>query len=419
MRRRRVGIISLGCSRNTVDSEKLLADVRREGGIPCAPEKADAVIVNTCGFIQEAKEESIDVICDLIALKKKGRIEKVIVAGCLVQRYAGELKKGFHEVDVFVGLADFKKATDPQARLTPSHYAYLKISEGCANRCSFCVLPSVKGPLKSRTSDDIVQEARMLEQEGVKELIIVGQDITLFGSKEGMQTQARGLVSLMEKILKKTGVPWIRLLYLHPKRMSDRLIDLVQGEKRICPYLDLPLQHINDRILRLMRRPTTKKDIMTLMEKIRRRIPQVALRTSLLVGFPSESEEEFRELADFVKETRFDRLGVFKYSREEETPAYHFRGQVSAKVKEERYGRLMGLQREISKANLRKDVGRVIDVLVDEATSKNVFTGRTRRDAPEVDGNVFLDAKTKLAPGMIVKARIRNSFEYDLIGEVV
>jgi ribosomal protein S12 methylthiotransferase len=413
----RVGIISLGCSRNTVDSEKILSEARAKGARICAYEKASTVLVNTCAFTQDAKQESIGVILDLIEQKKMGHIKKIVVYGCLSERYPQELRQNLKEVDTFVGIADFKKDFDPSLRLTPRHLAYLKISEGCANFCSYCAIPKIKGKLVSRPKRSILEEVKRLESNGVRELVIIGQDITLYGLDKSSKPE---LVSLLESILKVTRIPWVRLLYLHPKRVTDELLDLMAGEKRIASYVDMPLQHINDRILKLMNRGITRKEILSIVKKIRMRLPEAALRTTFIVGFPSETEEEFNELCDFAREIKFDKLGAFAYSREEGTKAYDFKKQIREITKKRRQDTLMSAQREISEGLLKRKCGQTIDVIVDEDLTKaeGVYLGRTACDAPEVDGVVFLHSKKKLAPGDIITAKISDSYEYDLVGEV-
>jgi ribosomal protein S12 methylthiotransferase len=416
----RVGMVTLGCARNTVDSESILSEVLAQGAKITALHKATTILVNTCAFTKEAKEESIEAIIDLIELKKTGKIKKIVVHGCLVERYLKELKDNFKEVDGFVGLAPLKRRFNAAARLTPAHYAYIKIAEGCANHCSYCSIPLIKGPLRSRSESDIINEAKRLEESGVREINIVGQDITLFGTDLCRKKPKVTLASLLKKILKSSRIPWIRLLYLHPKRISDELLELFSTQSRICPYVDLPLQHINERLLKLMNRGTSKQEVLGLVSKLRCRIPGVALRTSLIVGFPSETNKEFRELLDFIKATQFDRLGAFKYSREEGTSAYGFKGQHSDRVKDERYNILLSLQKDISGKLLAKTLGRTVSVMVDEneAFGSGVYVGRTKRDAPEVDGVVYLKSAKYLRPGHIVRCRITNTHEYDLDAEV-
>ncbi|MFH0878059.1 MAG: MiaB/RimO family radical SAM methylthiotransferase [Candidatus Omnitrophota bacterium] len=420
---RRIGLISLGCSRNLVDSEKILSDIRRQGGRVVPVEEASTVIVNTCAFTQEAKEESIGVICDLLDLKKKGKIKKVLVRGCLSQRYSRELRQSLPEVDGFEGVVGFKDRFDRAVRLTPAHLAYMKISEGCAHRCSYCAIPFIKGPLRSRAVDLILKEAAFLERQGVRELDIIGQDTTSYGldrcaGRRGWK-KSLPLVVLLKKILSSTTIPWIRLLYLHPLHVTRELMELVAAQPRICPYIDLPLQHINDRILECMNRPLGREKIVRLVRDLRRLIPGVCLRTTLIVGFPSETRKEFQELLDFVQTMQFDRLGAFVYSREEGTPAYAFGSQVSAKEKERRFRRLLSLQKKISAKIQESKIGRCLDILIDEEDAgQGVYLGRTQHDAPEVDGVVYVKSSRPLKPGAMVRAQVRDAYEYDLVAEV-
>lgn len=425
---REVAMISLGCSRNVVDSEKILADYRHRGFKLCPNGKAQTILLNTCAFTKEAKQESIDCLLDLIALKNKGKIKKIFVYGCLVERYARELKENFKDVDGFFGISDFKKRFDACARIMPKHSAYLKISEGCANFCSYCAIPAIKGPLRSRDVSSIIKEVEFLESDGVRELNVIGQDITLFGQdQQGLTpkklkcSRAAGpLVALLKKILESSDIPWIRLLYLNPLRVSDELLAFMSENSRICPYLDIPLQHANDRILKLMNRSIDKKTILSLINKIRNFLPGSALRTTFIVGFPSETEKEFQELLDFVKYVSFNRCGAFQFSPEENTRAYSFKSRVNEGVVEERFGKLMTLQRAISERLLEKEVGRFVDVLVEKNRQKNehIAIGRTAKDAPEVDGVVYLKSRKPLKRGDLICAKITDSYEYDLCGEV-
>ena len=417
-REKRVGIVTLGCARNTVDSEKILTDAQRRGAVICAPEEASTIILNTCGFTEEAKAESLKTLSELTLLKRSGKIREIIVRGCLSQRYKKELSANYKDVDVFDGLADFKDSYDPAVRLTPAHTAYLKIAEGCANRCSFCAIPLIKGPLRSRSVDDIVKEARFLEKVGTRELNIIGQDITLYGfDRISRRGALLPLVKLLKKIIDNTSIPWIRVLYLHPRRVTDDLLDLMAREARLCPYIDLPLQHTSDRILRLMNRGVTQKEIIGLIRRIRDKVPGVALRSSLIAGFPSETKKEFREMCLFVEHAKFDRLGVFAYSREEGTRAYDFKQQVSQKIKRERMDALMAIQAGVSRGNLRCRVGSSEEVLIEGAAKKPFnYVGRTRRDAPEVDGNFYVKSSRGLCAGELVMCRVTGSTVHDLKG---
>ncbi len=414
-RKMKVGILSLGCPRNLVDSEILLSRLKAKDHVITDMEDAEIGIVNTCAFVEAAKEESIDAILALIELKKQGRLKKVIVCGCLPQRYKDELYGEFKEVDAFLG----KVCLEHENRgffLTPRHYAYLKICEGCVNRCSFCVIPGIKGDFTSRDAKSLIAEARALDKKGVKELNIIGQDITLYGPDLGAGSS---LVALLKAILKNTrDIGWIRLLYLYPSHITDELLDLIAQEERICKYIDIPLQHINERILKLMNRRMSREFIEKLIARARGKIPGVALRTSLMVGFPTETENEFNELLEFVRNTQFERLGVFTYSREEGTAAYGLKPQVPRKIKNERFDMIMSAQQEISRRVNERFLGKDVEVLVDEK-GQGHYLGRSFADAPEVDGNVFIDTSYKVKVGHFTRCRITDTLEYDLVGEPV
>ncbi len=413
--KRKLGILSLGCPRNLVDSESLAAGFSAKGySIVEDITEAEIAVVNTCAFIEEAKRESIEAILDLAELKKKGRLKKVIVCGCLVQRYKN-LYKELPEVDAFIGSPgrDRRAGTAP---LSPRHYAYLKICEGCVNSCSYCVIPGIKGKLVSLDEASVLRKARYFNRMKVSELNIIGQDITGFGIDSCGRSS---LADLLKKIIQDTpDIPWIRLLYLNPSRISDELLALIRDNRRLCKYVDLPIQHINDRILRLMNRRFSRKEIISLIGKIRDTIPGVCLRTSLIVGFPSETEKEFKELLDFVGEARFERLGAFIYSREEGTPAYAFKGQISRKVKQERLEAVMMRQQEVSVRLNSGFLGKRIQVLIEEEKD-GVYIGRSQADAPEVDGLVYVSSKRRLKQGELAQVRITDTLEYDLAGEAL
>ncbi|MBU1906098.1 MAG: MiaB/RimO family radical SAM methylthiotransferase [Candidatus Omnitrophica bacterium] len=412
---KKVGILSLGCPRNLVDSESILGRINAKGYPVVDMNKADIGIINTCAFIEDAKKESIDAILDLLELKKEGRLERVIVYGCLSQRYKEQLNREFPEVDAFVGRVSLNHETR-RYPLTPAHFAYLKICESCVNNCSFCIIPKIKGRFQSLDMDSVLRKVEGFNKQGVSELNIIGQDITGFG----MDLYKRPRLSwLLREILKKaTDIDWIRLLYLYPNRISEELLELISSEKKFCKYIDLPIQHINQRILSLMNRDTTKEETIKLIAKIRKIIPGVVLRTSIIAGFPSETEKEFKELLRFLKEVRFERLGAFIYSREENTPAYGFQGQIPEKIKIERFDAIMSLQREVSSEVNSRMIGQIIDVLIDEEENGS-YLGRSQYDAPEVDGLVYVRSKQKLKAGDFVKVKINDTLEYDLIGEVV
>ncbi len=414
-RYKRVGILSLGCPRNLVDSEFILSKLNIKDYSLVDIEEAQVAIVNTCGFIQEAKEESIKAILDLIDLKNKGRIKKIIVYGCLVERYARQLICSFKEIDAWVGRISLNHKPR-NTYLTPEHYAYLKICEGCCNACSFCIIPKIKGKFSSRSLESIVQEVRCLEERGIKEINLIGQDISLYGRD---LSESMNLTCLLKEILKNTRkISWIRLLYLYPSHITDELLELIANEPRICKYIDLPLQHINDRILKLMNRNITRREILDLILKVRKKIPEVAIRTTLIVGFPTETDKEFGELLDFIEEMAFEKLGVFIYSREEDTPAYNLSPQVPPKVKQSRFKTIMLKQQEISQRINEKFQGKTTDVLIDECQDSH-FIARTQYDAPEVDGGVFINSKTPIKVGEFKRVRISDTLEYDLVGEVL
>ena len=411
----KIYLLSLGCPRNLVDSELILSRLKLRNHRLVGIEEAQVVIVNTCGFIKEAKEESIDVLLDLIELKKKGKIKKIIAYGCLVERYAPELVSALKGVDAFVGRLSLNH-TKREIYLTPRHYAYLKISEGCKNACSFCAIPKIKGKFVSRSQASLIEEVRAMERKGVVEINIIGQDTTLYGEDLAKKDN---LVNLIKQILKNTkDIAWIRLLYLYPSHISDELLELIAGESRICKYIDLPLQHINNRILGLMNRKTRRKEILDLISKIRNKIPHVAIRSSLLVGFPTETDKEFNELLNFVEDIEFERLGVFIYSPEEGTPAFKIKPQVSSKIKQARLQTIMLKQQDISRQINKRFLGKTIKVLVDDRQGED-FLGRSPYDAPEVDGLVFLKSRQPLKIGEFKKVKVIDTLEYDLVGEVL
>ncbi|UCG34577.1 MAG: MiaB/RimO family radical SAM methylthiotransferase [Candidatus Omnitrophota bacterium] len=409
-----LSIISLGCFRNTYDSE-IVANLYEAKGYTLKKDYTDCdlLIVNTCGFIAKAKEESLDVISQAVELKKKAKIKRLIVFGCLVQRYQKELKVFFPQVDEWWGTEKFSPSFVKRIKLLPAHIDFLKICEGCVNKCSYCAIPFIKGPLRSKPKEAVLKEVRYLEKKGVKELNIIGQDITSWGKDLGKE---HNLVFLLKAILKTTKtIPWIRLIYTHPRHITDELIDLIAHEERICKYIDMPIQHINDRILKLMKRKTTKKDIIKLIEKIRKKIPGAIIRTSVIVGFPTETVSEFKELVLFLREVRFERLGAFVYSREEDTAAHDFKGQVHHQTKLRRYNQLMSLQKDIAQEANQRFIGKELDVLVEEKT-KDLYIGRSQFDAYEVDGVVFLEKKN-LKIGEFKRVKIVDAYEYDLVAK--
>lgn len=413
-RRDKIGVISLGCPRNVVDAEDMLGHLVKKGFRVVDLDKADVAVVNTCAFIADAKKESIDVILDLIELKKEGRLKKIIVAGCLAQRYRDELKKRLPEVDAFIGKPGLQQSLDRFA-IIPRHYAYLKICEGCIHNCSYCAIPKIKGAFVSLDIDSILKKVRLFDKQGISELNIIGQDISGYGLDIYVQKK---LPALLEKIIQKSGrIHWIRLLYLYPDKVIRDLLKVIKDSPKVCRYIDLPIQHINSRILKLMNRRAGRQEISDLIALIRKELPTAAIRTSLIVGFPSESEREFKELLDFMDKVKFERLGAFIYSAEEGTPAYKLAGQVPEEIKQERFNRLMSLQKETSGKINQKFLGKTLEVLIDEKEDAGRYLGRSQFDAPEVDGNVYVRSARKLSPGDFVKVKIIDTLEYDLVGE--
>ena len=412
-------MVSLGCPKNLVDSEAILADFIKKGfKVIDEAAKADVVVVNTCAFIEDAKRESIDTILDLIELKKTGRIKKIIVAGCLPQRYEKVLRKEMSEIDIFHGVRDFS-TSDPDSRLliTPKHYAYIKISEGCDNRCSYCVISKIRGPYKSRSMEAVLKEIDGIYRDSkgkLKEINLISQDLTYYG----MDLYGRlSLPGLLRKI--NRDIKWVRLLYAHPAHFTDELIEIIKESPLICKYIDLPVQHISDKILKLMGRKVTKKDILSLILKLRKNIPDIAIRSSLIVGLPGETEKDFKELLAFIKDIKFERLGIFTYSREEDTPAYNFKHQVNDKEKKRRLDEAMLLQQDIAKEVNASFMGKTLKTLIDEKQSDGVYIGRTYADAPEVDGVVYVKTRKPLSPGDFVDVKITDTMEYDLVGSEI
>lgn len=416
----KVGVINLGCARNLVDSQMILGRLKKNGHRIVDVEHADIAIVNTCSFIEDARKESIDTILELIELKKQGKIKKVIVAGCLAQRYGKDLVKELKDVDAFVGTPSLNRDDMPtQHLLTPKHFAYVKICESCFNACSFCAIPKIKGKFVSRSIESIAKEVQGLDKQGVKEVNIIGQDITAYGMDIYRQKSLAKLLSHICKDLK--NIQWIRLLYAFPAHVTDELIDVMASEPKITPYIDIPLQHISDPLLKNMNRNITTQGTKDLIAKMRSRIKGGFIRTTFIVGMPGETEEQFQELMQYVRESRFERVGVFVYSKEEDTAAFDMPGQVPAQTKRRRMNELMKLQQGISHEIQQSFVGRTLRVLIEEKQegSKDSYLGRSQYDAPEVDGCVYVRSVAELKAGDFVDVRITDAYEYDLAGEVV
>ncbi len=425
----KISVITLGCSKNTVDSERLLKQLQlNDFNLVDSPENANTVIINTCGFIDAAKEESINAIINAVSLKQNGIINKVIVTGCLSERYKDDLKKEIPEVDSFFGTekyegilkelgGDLKYELLGERLLTaPSHTAYLKISEGCDNPCSFCAIPLMRGLHKSKTVEELVAEAEALVKLGTKELIIIGQDTTDYGKDIYGR---RNLAELLRKLSLINGIKWIRLMYAYPSHFPDDLIDEIAANPKICKYIDIPLQHISDKILKSMRRGITKRRTIELLNTLKERIPELVLRTTIITGYPGETKKEFEELCGFIKEFKFDRLGVFTYSIEENTPAFVLGDKISHKEKEKRKEILMEIQQEIS-LNLNSRLpGTKLEVLIDRKEG-GFFVGRSFREAPEVDSEILINgADNRVNIGNFYCAEVFDFNEYDLFANII
>lgn len=413
----KIGVINLGCARNLVDAQMLLGRLKKNGHRIVEAQQAQTVIVNTCSFIEEARQESIDTILDLLELKKQGKIKKVIVAGCLAQRYGKDLVEEFKEVDAFVGTPTLQRDQMPeQMQLTAGHTAYVKICESCFNACSFCAIPKIKGKFISRSIESVVKEVAMLDAKGVKEINIIGQDITAYGMDLYREKSLAKLIKALVAVCK--NIEWIRLLYAFPAHVTDELIEVMASEPKVCKYIDMPLQHISDHILKEQNRNITTQKTHDLIEKIRKAMPQAFVRTTYIVGLPNESAEDFNELRAFNKAMCFERVGVFIYSKEEDTLAASMSGHVSGKVKKERMDAIMLDQQDISRNVQQQFVGRRLKVLIEEQEkdSKDTYLGRSEYDAPDVDGLVYVRSARKLKQGDFVMVQITDAYEYDLSG---
>jgi len=440
---KKVFLISLGCAKNIVDSENMLGLVKQKGHqIVSSIDKAEVAIINTCGFIQSAVEECIDTILEVLTWKEKGKLEKLIVAGCFVQRYGYKLRQEIPEVDSWLGTGEIHRIADlithnscqpplffigrpislanhstPRIQTTPFYSAYLKIAEGCSHRCSFCTIPGIRGPFKSRDLSSILIEANEMAGNGVKEINLIAQDSTMYGKD---LCTGIGLEALLEKLVDIKGLQWIRVLYSHPFGISDRLLELIRTEERICSYLDMPFQHANEQILRSMRREIENEKPLELIERLRSMPSRISLRTTLIVGFPGETDIIFRELYDFVKAAKFDHLGVFPFSPENGTAAARLKNIPGHEVADDRYDKIMRLQKKISKRNNQHFVGKVIPVLIEGTSPETdlLLTGRTTTMAPDVDGQVLIN-KGHGEIGRIMPTLITEAHSYDLIGEII
>lgn len=432
-------IETLGCAKNASDSETAAGILEAAGHIIVAdPGEADGIIVNTCGFINDAKKESINRIFDMTEYKKKGGL--LIVSGCLSQRYGEELYKEMPEVDIFLGVNDYPSLpeilnnhvqgqrekyfsvyekgfleTGRRKRNEACFSATIKISEGCNNVCAFCVIPSIRGPFRSRKMEDIISEARELSDDGCRELILIAQDVTAYGLDLYGKLM---LADLVKELCKIESLRWVRLMYCYEDRITDELIEVMANEEKVCHYIDIPIQHASDSILKAMNRRSTKASILNTITRLRRAIPDIHIRTTLITGFPGEGKQEFEELVVFVENQKFERLGVFTYSKEEGTPAAKMKNQVREDVKNRRKDILMTKQLEIALASNEDKIGKTLEVLVEEIEEDGSYIGRSRYDAPEIDNSVIFTADTKCMPGDIVSVKITDAFDYDLVGRM-
>ncbi len=436
----KIGMVSLGCPKNQVDAERILADLKKAGyEITNKEDEAEVIIVNTCGFIESAKAESIENIIDVAEYKKYGELKVLVVTGCLAERYKEQILTEIPEVDAVVGIGsngeiislieqalNGNKASafgekqnlclsGERVLTTPFYTAYLKVAEGCNNRCSYCAIPDIRGNFRSLPIEDCVKEAKELADSGVRELIVVAQDTTNYGVDLYGKPS---LPQLLKELCKIDGIHWIRTLYTYPDKITDELLELIKSEPKLVPYLDIPIQHASDKVLKRMNRKGSKAELIELIKRIRKTIPDVTLRTSLITGFPGESEEDFSLLAEFVKEIGFDRLGCFAYSAEEDTPAAEFENQVPEQLRQDRSEIIMSDQMTIAEQKNKEKIGMVKEVLVEGYDSYiKCYFGRSEADAPDIDGKVFFASKAKLKEGDFVKVRINDVIEYDLLGE--
>jgi ribosomal protein S12 methylthiotransferase len=448
---KKIGFISLGCPKNLVDSEVMMGRLKQAGyEITTDEGEAETLVVNTCGFIDAAKKESVDAILEAARMKSEGKCQRLVVAGCLVERYREELRESIPEVDAFIGTNQIEEITTvadarvntrslpvvsignqsatylydestPRVLATPQHFAYVKIAEGCDRPCAFCFIPQMRGHFRSRRFGSVVAEARSLIEQGVKELVLVAQDSSRYGEDLGLQD---GLADLLRELARLEGVEWVRAMYAYPTHVSDAFLDVMASEPKACKYLDIPLQHASQKVLKLMRRGGNRESLERLIARVRSRVPDVTVRTTFITGFPGETEEDFDELMKFVRNVGFDRVGVFAYSDEEGTPAYDLPDKVDPKVAARRRNTLMREQKKISRRRNRARVGETLRVLFEGASSETdlLWQGRAEGQAPDIDGCVLInDAPEDFAPqpGDFVNVRITGAHEYDLVGEIV
>jgi ribosomal protein S12 methylthiotransferase len=437
----KVGLVSLGCDKNRVDSEIILGKMSNEYEITNNPKNADIIIVNTCGFIESAKQESIDTILEMANYKVNYNCKLLIATGCLTQRYGEELGKLIPEIDIMLGVNDYNKINElitefidgnklalellnfsdeninegKRILTTQKESAYIRIAEGCNNFCTYCIIPKIRGKFRSRKMENIINEAKDLSESGVKEIILIAQDTTLYGSDIYGE---KSLHLLIRELTKIEGIKWIRILYCYPEEIYDELIEEMAANDKVVKYLDLPIQHISDNILKLMGRKTSKQDIVNKINKLRKKITDVILRTTFIVGFPKETEEDFKEIIDFLKEYKLEKVGVFTYSQEENTPAAKMDGQIEENIKNRRAEELMAVQKEVSEETNKLKIGKLYDILVEGYNGEHYY-GRSYEMAPEIDANVLFKSPKSIKPGEFIKVKIVDNMDYDLVGVVV
>lgn len=440
---KKIGFVSLGCAKNLTDTETMLALLKNENYIITPDEnEAQIIVVNTCAFIDSAKEESINAILEM-AQKKEENLELLVVTGCLAQRYSEEIKEQIPEADIILGTNDYPKivqaiddfyshnkkdvfvsdANDhvsedlPREISTPSHFAYLKIADGCDNHCTYCIIPKLRGKYRSRSMESILKEAEELAKKGVKELILVAQDTAYYGLSD---MGGYKLSSLLRKLSEIDGIKWIRLQYCYPENVTDDLIDEISTNQKVVKYIDMPLQHISDNVLKRMGRKSSEKEIYALIDKLREKVEGIVIRTSLITGFPNENEEDFLKLCNFLKQKRLDKVGVFPYSKEEGTPAYNFDNQIDDDVKQKRYEELMQIQNEVSYLNNKEKIGKELEVIIDAYDEGELcYIARTYGDTPDVDEAAYVYSQNEHKSGDIVKIKVLDAHDYDITGEVI
>lgn len=437
----RISVVTLGCSKNEIDSELMMSILRNNNYIEAnSLGDSDIIIVNTCGFIEKAKEESIDTIWEMTKYKFEGKCKYLILAGCLAERYSKELMDEISDIDAIIGTGNIKDISlvikelqlkservkkvgninidylEDISRISFNNTEYVRISEGCDNFCTYCIIPKLRGKHRSRRIEDIVKEVEYLASNGVKEIILIGQNTSDYGID---LYENYSLNILLDKLNIIEGIVWIRVLYLYPDNFTDDLIKSIKNNKKVLKYVDIPLQHISNKVLKNMNRRTSKEDIRFLINKLRQEIPDIIIRTTFIVGFPGETNKDFDELYSFIEEIRFDRLGVFTYSQEEDTPAYSLPNQVHENIKEDRKDKIMGLQRDISEDLMRNKVGKNYTVLIEEIVDNNTYIGRSYMDSPDIDGIVYVNSSNNINPGDFVNVIITDYMEYDLIGDEV